>query len=102
MTRPPTAREALGCSPLVKAGGANTPRVSNVFQRWPQVQDHTSSWRGDQPQSGHRMRGPEGSTLFSRSRSRSATTDWSSKRAHILAFLGLALIAAASKLCSEI
>jgi hypothetical protein len=31
----------------------------------PQSQAQRSSLRGDQPQSGHRMRGPEGSRLFS-------------------------------------
>jgi hypothetical protein len=52
-----------------------TPPVSNVFHWCPQVQNHLSSFRGDQPQSGHRMRGPDGSRLFSFSTSRSKTTD---------------------------
>jgi len=34
-----------------------TPPVSNVFQSYPHVQNHLSSFRGDQPQSGQRMRG---------------------------------------------
>jgi hypothetical protein len=38
----------------------HTPPVSNVFHSQPQVQDHLSSLRGDQPQSGQRMRGSEG------------------------------------------
>jgi len=42
-----------------------TPPVSKVFHSCPQVQDHRSALRGDQPQSGHRMRGPEGSRLLS-------------------------------------
>jgi hypothetical protein len=37
-----------------------TPHVSNVFHSWPQLQDQRSSLRGDQLQSGHRMRGPDG------------------------------------------
>jgi hypothetical protein len=61
-----------------------TPPVSNVFQRWPQVQDHMSSLRGDQSQSGQRMRGPEGSRLFSCSSSGSTMTDdLSFERAHM-------------------
>ena len=46
----------------------HTPPVSNVFHSFPQLQDHRSSLRGDQPQSGQRMRGPDGSRLFSFSR----------------------------------
>jgi hypothetical protein len=42
-----------------------TPPVSKVFQALPHLQDHWSSLRGDQPQSGHRMRGPEVSPLLS-------------------------------------
>src|ERR1035438_5874355 len=42
---------------------------------WPQVQDQRSSSRGDQPQRGQRMRGPEGLSIFSSSSSRSKTTD---------------------------
>jgi len=34
-----------------------TPPVSKVFHSSPQVQNHLSSLRGDQPQSGQRMRG---------------------------------------------
>ena len=56
--------------------------MSNVFHSCPQVQDQRSCLRGDQPQSGHRMRGPDGSRLFSSSSSRSKTTDWSGERAH--------------------
>jgi hypothetical protein len=47
----------------MEACGA-TPPVSNVFHSCPQLQDHRSSLRGDQPQSGQRMRGPIGSRLF--------------------------------------
>src|SRR5207237_4755097 len=64
----------------------HTPPVSKVFHPWPHVQDRRSSLRGDQPQSGQRMRGPEGTLLFSSSRSRSKTTDDlvdSSARAHM-------------------
>ena len=72
----------------------HTPPVSKVFQRCPQSQAQRSSLRGDQPQSGHRMRGPEGSRLFSWSGSRSKTTDdlaASSERTHMLQpVLGLA------------
>src|SRR5208282_1417532 len=52
-----------------------TPPVSNVFHCFPQVQNHLSSLRGDQPQSGQRMRGSDGSLLFSSSSSRSETVD---------------------------
>ena len=34
------------------------------FQKWPQVQDQRSSLL-EQPHSGHRIRGPDGSSLFS-------------------------------------
>ena len=59
--------------------------MSNVFHRWPQVQDQRSSLRGDQPQSGQRMRGPEGSRFFFWSGSRSKTTVdlASAERAHM-------------------
>jgi len=57
-----------------------TPPVSNVFHEWPQEQDHWSSLRGDQPQSGHRIRGTEGSWLFSSTSSWSKTTDDPSRR----------------------
>ena len=50
-----------------------TPPVSKVFHSLPQVQNHLSSLRGDQPQSGQRIRGPDGSWLLSRSGSRSTT-----------------------------
>jgi hypothetical protein len=49
--------------------------VSKVFHSLPQVQNHLSSLRGDQPQSGQRMREPEESPLLSSSSSRSNTTD---------------------------
>jgi hypothetical protein len=49
--------------------------VSKVFHSCPQEQAQRSSLRGDQPQSGHRMRGPEGLSIFSSSGSRSITTD---------------------------
>ena len=51
------------------------PPVSNVFHSCPQSQDHRSSLWGDQPQSGQRMRGSDGSRFFSLSSSRSKTTD---------------------------
>jgi hypothetical protein len=41
------------------------PPVSNVFHSLPQVQNHLSSFRGDQPQSGHRIGDPEESSLLS-------------------------------------
>lgn len=47
--------------------------MSNVFHECPQVHDHWSSLRGDQPQCGQRMRGPEVSLLLSRVGSRSRT-----------------------------
>ena len=50
-----------------------TPPVSNVFHSFPQLQDHRSSLRGDQPHSGQRMRGPDGSRSCSRSRSGTMT-----------------------------
>jgi len=59
-----------------------TPPVSNVFHRWPQVQDRKSSFRGDQPQSGQRMRVPDGPVLSSSSRS-TTTDELSFDRAHI-------------------
>jgi len=43
----------------------HTPPVSKVFHSWPQLQDDRSFLLGDHPQSGHRMRGPQGSRLFS-------------------------------------
>ena len=49
--------------------------MSKVFHSFPQVQNHLSSLRGDQPHSGQRMRGPDGAWLFSSSSSRSRTTD---------------------------
>lgn len=52
-----------------------TPPVSNVFHSCPQVQNHLSSLRGEQPQSGQRMREPEESWLLSSSSSRSRTVD---------------------------
>ena len=42
----------------------HTPLASKVFHRCPQLHDQRSSLRGDQPQSGHRMRGPDGSLPF--------------------------------------
>jgi hypothetical protein len=39
--------------------------VSNVFHSCPQSQNHLSSLRGDQPQSGQRMRGGSDVTGFS-------------------------------------
>jgi len=56
-------------------GGGHTPPHSKVFHECPHVQNQRSSLRGDQPQSGHRMRGPDGRRLFSWSTSRSKTTD---------------------------
>lgn len=38
--------------------------MSNVFHSCLQLYDQRSSFRGDQPQSGHRMRAPEGSWPF--------------------------------------
>jgi hypothetical protein len=52
----------------------HTPPVSNVFHRCPQLHDHRSSLRGDQPQSGHRIRGPDGSLPSPLSISGSKTT----------------------------
>jgi len=52
-----------------------TPPVSKVFHSLPQVQDHLSSLRGDQPHSGQRMRDPEESWLLRSSSSRSKTTE---------------------------
>src|SRR5450756_279900 len=60
-----------------------------LLDRCPQVHDHRSSLRGDQPQSGHRMRGPDGSRLFSSLTSRSKTLgDFAalSERAHMLRY----------------
>ena len=50
-----------------------TPPVSNEFHSCPQVQNHLSSLRGDQPHSGQRMRGVPGSFSPSRSRSGAKT-----------------------------
>jgi hypothetical protein len=50
------------------------------------MQNQRSSLRGDQPQRGHRIRGPDGPKLFSWSASRSKTTEEfvrSSERAHM-------------------
>jgi hypothetical protein len=52
------------------------PPVSNVFHSCPQLQDHLSSLRGDQSQSGQQMRGGSDSPDFSSSSSRSDTTDF--------------------------
>jgi hypothetical protein len=49
------------------------PPVSNVFHSCPQMQNHLSFLRGDQPQSGQRMREPEESRGLSRPGSRSMT-----------------------------
>jgi hypothetical protein len=46
--------------------------VSNVFHTLPHAQNHLSSFRGDQPQSGQRMRS-ESLDFFSSSSSRSNT-----------------------------
>src|SRR5208337_1068206 len=59
------------------------PRYREVFHSCPQVQSHRSSLRGDQPHRGQRMRGPDGSRLFSFSSSRSKTMDWSCEWAHM-------------------
>jgi len=53
----------------------HTPPVSKVFHSLPQVQNHLSSLRGVQTQSGHRIREPEESWVLSCSTSRSKTTD---------------------------
>jgi hypothetical protein len=56
MWRPASARETLGCSPLVQTGRTDASGVEGV----PFVsasQDHRSSLPGDQRQSGQRMRG---------------------------------------------
>jgi len=68
----------------------HTPPLSNVFHSWPQVQDQRSSLRGDQPHCGHRMRGPDGLTLLSWSRSRSKTGDdlAESERGHMPSYYG--------------
>src|SRR5499425_2892219 len=51
-----------------------TPPVSKVFHSLPQVQNHLSSLRGDQPHSGQRMRGGSDALgFFSSSSSRSGT-----------------------------
>ena len=51
-----------------------TPPVSKVFHSLPQLQNHLSSLRGDQPQSGQRMRGgSEAPGFLSSSSSRSGT-----------------------------
>jgi hypothetical protein len=49
--------------------------VSNVFHSLPHVHNHLSCLRGDQAQSGQRMREPEGLPVFSFSTSRSTTTE---------------------------
>src|SRR5215813_14932765 len=67
-----------------------TPPVSKVFQIWPHEHAQRSSFRGDQPHSGHRMRGPDGSSVFSCSTSGSTTTDdctRSSKAARVKGFI---------------
>src|SRR5579871_983070 len=58
-----------------------TPPVSNVFQSYPQVQNHLFYFLGDQPHSGQRMRWLDGSRVLSRSRS-STRLALSSKCAH--------------------
>jgi hypothetical protein len=66
--------------------------VSNVFHRCPQVQNHLSLLRGDQPQSGQRMLGGfESSGFFSSSSSRSSTAEdvvEPSGRAHMPSIMG--------------
>jgi hypothetical protein len=72
-----TTRHTRGIAysvPPMKAGGAHPP-VSNVFHWCPQLQAHWSSLPGDQPQSGQRIRGLEGSPLLSRAGSRSITVE---------------------------
>src|ERR1700730_12770508 len=65
-----------------------TPPVSKVFHPLPQVQNHLSSLRGDQPQSGQRMRGSEVPVLFSSSRSRTVELAGSSETALMLVHYG--------------
>lgn len=45
----------------------HTPPVSNVFHSLPHVRNHFSCLRGDRPQNGQRMLGPDESRLFSSS-----------------------------------
>lgn len=74
MQRPAGAREALVEVHWWRQAG-HTPPVSKVFHSWPQLQDQRSSLRGDQPQSGQRMRGLDGSRFFCGSNSGSRTTE---------------------------
>jgi hypothetical protein len=64
MRRPAVARQALGSVHWRRQAG-QTPPVSKVFHRCPQEQAQKSPFRGDQPHSGHRMRGPDGLRLSS-------------------------------------
>jgi len=76
---------SLSIGNLTGQGGNEAPSADAL------ARDQRSSLRGDQPQSGQRMRGAEGSRLFSWSSSRSTATDSSSLTAHMLTFFGLAL-----------
>jgi hypothetical protein len=66
------------------------PPVSKLFHKWPQVQDHL---RGDQPQSGHRIRGGFDSLGFlSCKSSRSGTVTGLSATGLMLGIMTYALI----------
>jgi hypothetical protein len=67
--RTSAARKALGFSPLVQAGWADASRLERV----PLIAAGARplALRGDQPRSGQRMRGLDGSRLLSCARSRS-------------------------------
>jgi hypothetical protein len=69
--------------------------VSNVFHCFPQVQNHLSSLRGDQPQSGQRMRGVPG--FFSSSSPRSGTMTGLSATGLMLAIMTSTVISWANQ-----
>jgi hypothetical protein len=60
MRRPPATLEALGRSPLVKAGRADAPGIERVPFVPAATRSHVIIARGDQTLRGQRMRGPEG------------------------------------------
>ena len=69
MRRPASASKTLGCSPLLKASWAHAARVEAVPIEATGAEPF--AFRGDQPQTGQRMRGPDESPLLSRAGSRS-------------------------------
>jgi hypothetical protein len=70
--------ERADCLPILDFGSQRTCKeflCNSSLESVPLVPAVKKTIGGDQPQSWHRMRGPDGSRLFSFSTSRSRTTD---------------------------